>query len=311
MSADPYQTLGVSRTASAEEIRKAYRTLAKRYHPDLNPANKAAEARFKEIATAYALLSDAEQRARFDRGEIDASGAETPPPRYYREYASGAPGAGAYRGGAGEEGASTAEDILAELFGRGGGPRGEQGGGEAHFRMRGQDVHYHLQIPFLEAFHGGHQRLAMPHGPTLDVRIPPGVRDGQILRLRGKGLPGFGGGPHGDALIEIKVEPDPRFILKGDDIHTELPISLSTAVLGGRVTVPTPSGPVAMNVPENANTGTVLRLRGKGMPKAEGGGHGDQYVTLLVKLPEPPDAALRAFVAHWVPGQAPHPREGE
>lgn len=308
MSHDPYEILGVSRTASAEEIRKAYRTLAKRYHPDLNPANKEAEARFKEIAAAHALLSDTEQRARFDRGEIDASGAETAAPRYYRDYAGAAPGAEAYRA---EEAGSRAEEIFADLFGHGGG----LGSGETHFRMRGQDAHYHLQIPFLEAFHGEQQRLALPHGPTLDVRIPPGVRDGQILRLRGKGLPGFGGGPPGDALIEISVVPDPRFILKGDDIYTEVPISLTEAVLGGKVTVPTPSGPVSTNVPKNSNTGTVLRLRGKGLAKAQGGGpegaRGDEYVTLHIKLPEKPDEALRDFVANWAAGQTHHPRGEE
>lgn len=276
---DPYTVLGVPRTASQEEIRKAYRALAKKYHPDLNPANREAEAKFKEIANAYAILGDPEKRARFDRGEIDAEGQERPRPEYfYRDFAHGAE--------AGESGFD-AEEILAELFGRG-----------ARVRVRGQDLHVRLEIPFSEAYHGGVRALSLPDGGKVEVKIPAGVRSGEILRLRGKGMPGLGGGPPGDLLIEITVIPDPRFTLKGDDIHLEAPVPLAMAVLGGRLQVPTPSGAVMVRVPPWSSSGTVLRLRGKGYPK-RGGGHGDAYVTLHIHLPSPPDPELESLLRRW------------
>ena len=260
MPADPYKTLGVKKDASQEDIQKAYRRLAKKLHPDLNPGNKQAEEQFKEVSAAYDLLGDPEKRAQFDRGEIDASGAERPRHRYYRDFAEGA--SSPIRSDAGFADFAGADDILSQIFGRAG--RG------ANVRMRGQDVHYRLELDFLDAINGGKQQLTLPDGSVLDVTIPPGTRDGQILRLRGKGRPGIGGGPPGDALIEVEVRPHRIFTLKGDDIHVELPISLSEAVLGGKVKVPTPSGPVTMTVPKWANTGTVLRLKGKGAPRADG-----------------------------------------
>lgn len=284
MSADPYAILGVPRTASQEEIRKAYRALAKKYHPDLNPANREAEAKFKEIANAYAILGDPEKRARFDRGEIDAEGQERPRPEYfYRDFAHGA-GAGMGGGEAGFD----AEEILAELFGRG-----------ARLRMRGQDIHAQIEIPFIEAYHGGVRQLALPDGSKVEVKIPPGVRNGEILRLRGKGMPGLGGGPPGDLLIEVAVAPDPRFTLKGDDIYIDQAVPLAEAVLGGRIQVPTPSGAVMVRVPPWSSSGTVLRLRGKGYPKRGGGGHGDAYVTLRITLPTPPDPELESLLRRW------------
>ena len=168
--------------------------------------------------------------------------------------------------------------------------------------MRGQDVQYRLPLGFLDAINNGKQQLTLPDGSVLDVTIPPGTRDGQILRLRGKGRPGIGGGPPGDALIEIEVRPHHVFTRKGDDIHAELPISLKEAVLGGKVSVPTPSGAVTMTVPKWSNTGTVLRLKGQGVPKP-GGGRGDEYVTLKVMLPERPDSELEKFVSQWLPAE--------
>jgi len=285
-SKDPYQILGVPRTATAEDLRKAYRALAKKHHPDLNPGDKAAETSFKEISAAYALLSDAEQRARFDRGEIDASGAEKPETAYYRDYAARGAGADAYRP-TGHGGFGGAEDIFADLF-----------GARGNFRMRGQDLRFRLTISFLDAYQGAVQRLTLPDGGTIDVRIPQGVEDGQILRLAGKGAAGIGGGPPGDALIEIAVTPDSHFQRKGNDIHLDLPISLADAVLGGRVQVPTPGGHVAMTLHPGANSGQVLRLKGKGM-KRHHGGAGDQYVRLLIILPDPIDPALREFAEAW------------
>jgi DnaJ-class molecular chaperone len=174
--------------------------------------------------------------------------------------------------------------------------------------MRGQDVQYRLPLDFLDAVNGAKRQLTLPEGSKLDVTIPPGVRDGQILRLRGKGRPGIGGGPPGDALIEIEVRPHPLFTRKGDDIHVELPISLKEAVLGGKVSVPTPSGSVTMTVPKWSNTGTALRLKGKGVPRPDGT-RGDEYVTLNVVLPDKPDPELEKFVSQWRAASTQRPRQ--
>jgi DnaJ-class molecular chaperone len=297
LAADPYETLGVKKDASQDAIQKAYRRLAKKLHPDLNPGNKQAEEQFKAVSAAYDLLSDPQKRARFDRGEIDASGAERPRQTYYRDFAD-AP-SNPYASGAGFADFAGMDDILSEIFGR-------QARGDV--RMRGADAHYRLMLDFLDAINGGKQQLTLPDGSVLDVTIPPGTNDGQILRLRGKGRPGIGGGPPGDALIEIEVRPHPLFTRKGDDIYVELPISLREAVLGGKVNVPTPSGAVTMTVPKWANTGTRLRLKGRGAPRADGT-RGDGYVTLKVLLPERPDPELEKFIAQWRPATARNPRE--
>jgi len=293
---DPYEVLGVSKTASADDIQKAYRRLAKKLHPDLNPGDKSAEEKFKEVSAAYDLLGDAEKRGRYDRGEIDASGAEKPQPqrRYYRDFAESGQGAGqGFQSGFGD----LDEDVLAEIFGRRG----------ASMKMRGGDVRYHLAVDFLSAVNGAKPQLALPDGSEITVTIPPGTRDGQILRLKGKGRPGYNGGEPGDALIEIEVRPHPLFKREDDNIRIELPVSLSEAVLGGKVKTPTPTGDVMLSIPKGANTGTVLRLKGKGVPKADGN-HGDQYVTLKVMLPEKPDPELEEFIARWSKAKAYDPR---
>ena len=195
------------------------------------------------------------------------------------------------------------EDILSEILGRG---RGE---GRMRFRIRGQDVHYRLPVDFLEAVNGATKRITMPEGGTLDVVIPAGTRDAQVLRLRGKGGPAVGDAPPGDALVEVEVRPHRLFTRKDDDIHIELPISLTEAVLGATLDVPTPSGTVRMTVPKGANTGRVLRLRGKGVARKDGS-HGDEYVTLEVVLPEPPDTELEEFARRWQAGQKHDPRRG-
>lgn len=286
MAADPYTVLGVKKGASQDDIQKAYRRLAKKLHPDLNPGNKHAEEQFKEVSAAYDLLNDPEKRVRFDRGEIDESGAERPRYRYYRDFSEDSP----YTSDAGFEDFVGADDILSQIFGR--------RAGRGNIRMRGSDVHYRLSLDFLDAINGGKQHITLPDGTALDVNIPPGTRDGQVLRLRGKGQPGIGGGQHGDALVEIEVRPHRIFTRKGDDIHVELPISLREAVLGGKIRVPTPSGPVTMTVPKWSNTGTVLRLKGKGVPRQDGR-RGDELVTLKVMLPEEPDPELEKFIARW------------
>jgi DnaJ-class molecular chaperone len=295
---DPYEILGVAKTASADDIQKAYRRLAKKHHPDLNPGDKSAEEKFKNVSVAYDLLSDAEKRARYDRGEIDASGAEKPQPqrRYYRDFAE----AGQGQQGRGFEsgfGDFTEEDILSEILGRRAG----------NIKMKGGDVRYHLAVDFLSAVNGAKPQLSLPDGSEITVTIPPGTRDGQTLRLKGKGRPGYNGGEAGDALIEIEVRPHPLFKREDDNIRIELPISLAEAVLGAKVKTPTPSGDVMLNVPKGANTGTVLRLKGKGVAKPDGS-HGDQYVTLKVMLPEKPDPELEEFIARWSRAQAYDPR---
>jgi DnaJ-class molecular chaperone len=286
MAADPYITLSVKKDASPGDIQKAYRKLAKKLHPDLNPGNKQAEEKFKDVSAAYDLLSDSDKRARFDRGEIDASGQERPRQRYYRDFADGDSQYSSDAGFADFAG----EDILSEIFGR-------QGRGGS-FRMRGPDAHYQLELDFLEAINGGKKQITLPDGSALDVTIPPGSRDGTVLRLRGKGRPGLGGGPPGDALIEIEVRPHPLFRRKDDDIHVELPIPLRDAVLGGKVIVPTPTGTVTMTVPKWSNTGTVLRLKGRGVPRPNGTS-GDEYVTLKIMLPEKRDPELETLIGQW------------
>ncbi|SLN64098.1 DnaJ C-terminal domain-containing protein [Oceanibacterium hippocampi] len=297
--ADPYETLGVERTASQEEIRKAYRRLAKKLHPDLNPGNAAAEARFKEASSAYSLLSDAEKRRRFDAGEIDESGAEQQRQRYYRDYAGAGAGADdAYANPSGFADFAETDDILAELFRR----QAEQAR-----RAPGADLYFRLAIDFLDAVNGATRRLTLPQGGSIDVTIPPGVQDGQILRLRGKGAPSRGEGKPGDALVEISIRPHRHFTRDGDDIHLELPISLKEAVLGARVRVPTPSGSVVLTIPKGSNNGSVLRLKGKGA-RRRAGGQGDEFIRLKVVLPSGPEPELESFLAGWTPQRDDDPR---
>jgi DnaJ-class molecular chaperone len=303
MAEDPYSVLGVAKTASAGDITKAYRKLAKKLHPDLNPGDKSAEERFKRITAAYDIVGDEEKRGRYDRGEIDASGQETPQRRYYREYAGGEEGA-RYRSTAGYEDIGAFSDLFGDLFGERGGMRGSTGG--RRFSMRGQDAQYRLDVGFLDAVNGTKTRITLPDGGTLDVTIPPGVTDGQVLRLKGKGAPGFGEGEPGDALIEIGVRPHPVFKREGDDIVVEVPITFDEAVLGGKVEVPTISGLVSVTVPPGSNTGQTLRLKGRGVKSR--GAAGDQLVRLSVVLPERIDEDLKSFAEKWRQGHSYDPR---
>lgn len=295
---NPYEVLGVAPTASADEIKKAYRRLARKLHPDLNPGDKAGEEKFKDVANAYRLLGDPGKRKRFDAGEIDETGAERPQHHYYRDYAD-SDHADAYSNDAGFADFAESDDPFAELLRR-----------SAHARAnrRGQDLHYRLPITLAESIAGDSRRLTMPTGDVLDVAIPAGMVDGQTLRLKGKGAPGAGTGGPGDALVEVEVAPDPRFARDGDNLACEVPVSLAEAVLGGSIRVPTPTGEVAMTVPAGSNSGTTLRLKGQGAPR-RGGGRGDLLVKLKIVLPREIDSELKDFVSGWAAGKAFNPRE--
>ena len=304
---DPYDVLGVKRNATQKDIQKAYRRLAKKLHPDVNPGDKTSEHKFKELSAAYEIVGDAAKRARFDRGEIDASGAERPRSRpqherpQYEYTKASADGASPFRERATFTQFNDADDILSEFFGR----RSRAGG--AGFRMQGQDVRYRLPVDFLDAVNGAKRQVTLGDGSTIDIVIPPGARDGTTLRLRGKGGPGVEGGAAGDALIELQVQPHPLFVRDGDDIRLDLPISLTEAVLGAKIEVPTPSGPVLASIPKGSNTGKVLRLKGKGVARRDGS-RGDEYVTLKIVLPDHVDPELRRFASEWTAGKQHNPR---
>jgi DnaJ-class molecular chaperone len=295
---DPYEILGVAKTASADEIQKAYRKLAKKLHPDLNPGNKQAEEQFKEVAAANDLISDPEKRRRYDAGEIDASGAEKAPPhaRYYRDYAG--EGGHPYESRSAYGDFAEGDDLFADLMRR---------AAEQARRRPGADLHYELAVDFLDAVNGASKTITLPGGGTLQVTIPPGVEDGQILRLRGKGAPSPGEGGPGDALVQIAVRPHRAFTRQGDDILMELPITLKEAALGGEVRAPTTTGSVMLRIPKRSNTGDVLRLRGKGVKNRDGAG--DELVKLKVMMPTEPEPELEAFLGGWKPSPSYDPRK--
>lgn len=287
MAGDPYKELGVARTATQAEIRKAFHKLAKQLHPDTNPGDAKAEERFKRVSAAFDLLGDPEKRAKFDRGEIDADG---------REQFRGFPGGGARPGGQGGGFGGRFEGVdIDDIFEMFGGMGGRGGRGTA-FSARGQDVRARLEISLEEAILGGAKRIAFSDGRTLDVTIPKGASEGQVLRLRGQGAPGRNG-QAGDALIELVIAAHPRYRREGADLHMDLPVSVPDAVLGGKVQAPTPEGPVNVNVPKGSNSGAVLRLKGRGAWR--GGQRGDLFARLVVTLPETPDAELEAFAEQW------------
>ena len=288
MKTDPYAILGVSRSATQKDVQAAFRKLAKKHHPDLNPGDAKAEALFKELTAAHEILGDEEKRARFDRGEIDINGAEQAP-RFHGGRRNAGSGGPTFHDGDGFSNVGGFEDIFASFM------SGKPGSGET--RRGGGDLHFAMTVELLDAVNGGKQTVTLPDGKSLDVKIPAGTRDGQTLRLRGKGSPGFGGAA-GDALIEVRVRPHRFFSLEGDDVRIDLPITIAEAVLGGKVKVPTLSGSVQLTLKPHSNSGTVLRLRGKGLPKGNGG-NGDMLVTLRIVLPDAPDPELTALVESW------------
>jgi DnaJ-class molecular chaperone len=298
LARDPYSELGVARGASADDIRKAFRKLAKANHPDANPDNKAAEERFKRASTAFDIIGDEEKRKKFDRGEIDADGREqfTGHP-----FSGGHPFGGAQRGGGDfggfGGGGQDFSDIFSEILGRGGGRRGGGfGGGGEGFSSKGQDVRARLDIELEEAILGGKKRIAFSDGRTLDVTIPAGVAEGRTLRMKGQGAPGRGG--PGDALIELHIKPHPVFRREGDGLVMDLPVSVPDAVLGGKVEAPTPDGPVTLSIPKGSNSGAKLRLKGRGLSDAKGH-RGDLFARLVVTLPDAADAELEKFAETW------------
>lgn len=303
MADDPYKALGVARTASQDEIKKAYRKIAKTDHPDLNP-DPAAHERFKAASSAYDLLKDAEQRARFDKGEIDAQGQERPQRHTYRDYAE--QGDNPYRQ---SQGFDDFSDVFSDLFGqRAQGRRG--GGGARSFDMRGPDQRFTLEIDFMTAARGGSTRITMPDGAVLEVKIPEGAHDGQVVRLRGKGGMGMGEGEPGDALLTLIVAEDPDWRRDGDDVETTLPITIDQAVLGGKVEAQTIDGAVMLTVPRGASSGQKLRLKGRGI-KGAGGVRGDQHVVLRIVMPPRVDDDLANFMQEWRENHAYDPRRGK
>jgi DnaJ-class molecular chaperone len=304
---DPYEVLGVSRTASESEIKSAFRKLAKKHHPDQNRDPKAKE-RFAEVNSAYEIAGDKEKRRQFDRGEIGADGK----PRFqgFEGFGRGAqPGGGAsdrtfrwstgpgggFKGGGGD---FSADDILSDIlggFGRGaGGPRG----GARQHAQHGQDVTATAAVTLEQIVHGEKVRVDLPTGRTVEISVPVGTRPGQAIRLKGQGHPGTLGGRSGDALVTIEFVPHPLFKMEGDTLRREIAITLDEAVLGAKVRVPTLDGPVTLSVPVKSSGGRALRLKGKGLPRA-GGGRGDLLVTLKIVLPEGGDAELEALMKKW------------
>jgi DnaJ-class molecular chaperone len=276
---DPYDTLGVPRNASPEAIKKAYRKLARQHHPDSSPDNPKSEDRFKDLATAYDILSDAKKRGSYDRGEIDAKGNPVAGPRMRRAARPGAKG--------------RAHHPFEDFFKRRNSHR------SSSLKVNGSDVSYSLKVDFLDAALGSNKTVSMTNGKRLAVSIPPGTKNAQVLRLKGQGMDGIGGGKSGDAHVEIIVKPDDLYVQNGNDILMELPVSLPEAILGANIEVPTIHGSVKLNIPKGANSGTALRLKGKGIENKKKKTKGNQVVTLKVVLPKDEDKELADFIKKW------------
>lgn len=313
---DPYEILGVTKKATEAEIKKAFRTLAKKHHPDTHANDPKAVKKFQEVSGAYEILGDKEKRAQFDRGEIDAAGqpkgfnqgfhpgAGAGPGGFEQGFEGfrprgGAGGAGPqgfefhWSGGDGSEGLK-ADDIFADLLGGLG-----RGGKRRNQPRKGPDVQLETTVSLHEAALGGTRRVVLAEGRQLEARIPPGVKDGQQIRLRGQGAPGESGGPPGDAFITIHIAPHPFLERDGLDLRMELPVTLKEAITGGKIQAPTLTGSVTLTIPPHSNSGRTLRLKGKGMPGTGAESPGDLYVRLVVTLPEPSDPKLDAFVKNW------------
>ncbi len=301
MAKNPYDILGVKKTADEKEIKSTYRTLAKKHHPDLNPGNKEAEARFKDISVAYELLHNKDKRAAYDRGEIDMDGN----PQYqqqqksYKDFAEGPQGQRYHSGGGGEFSQEDMESIFGSFFNGGVGSR------QAGFKAQSLDAHYVIEIDFLEAVNGAKKRVTMPDGKVLDISIPKGMEDGNKLRLKGKGSSGNVNMPTGDAYIEVHIKPHPFYKRIGKDIEVEVPIGIHESILGSKIHIPTIYGKVEMSIPKGASTGTKLRLKDKGIKG------GDQYVLLKIVMPEKIDSELEDLIKTWTKSHEYNPRKNK
>ncbi len=291
MADDPYQVLGVTRTASDDEIRRRYRQLVKELHPDVNPA-KSAEERFKKVTVAFDIVGDPVKRKAYDRGEIDAAGDPRRPSGPHPGARPGGPGGGGTRWSGGFGGFDS-EDPFGDIF------AGFRGAGAQTRARRGQDARYTIELDFTEAALGAVKRVTMPGGGTLDLNVPSGVVEGQVLRLKGKGQPGFNGGPPGDALVEARVRPHPVFKRSGDDVTLDVPLTLDEAVLGAKIEIPTLTGRVQLTIPPATSSGKVFRLKGKGIVNATSGMTGDQLATVRIVLPDTIDPELSEFMQAW------------
>ena len=330
---DPYEILGVSKGASPDDIKKAYRKLAKKLHPDANKKDPKAATKFSELNGAYEIVGDETKRKQFDRGEIDGEGK----PRFqgFEGFGGGRPGGpgGPFGGrdsnfesfswgpdgfkrtttrgggaGPGGSGPGAFEDILSSMFGARtrGGPQFEAE--DIGSAIKGSDVSAEANISLNEAAHGGTRRISLPNGRDVEFKIPAGITSGQQIRLKGQGMPAPHGGPPGDVLITVTVEPHPLFAVEGQDLKLDLPVTLYEAVLGAKVRVPTLDGAVELAIPPNTTSGRKFRLKAKGLPSKSGAG--DLYVTVRIALPDGKDAALEELMAKWRDDKPYNPRSG-
>lgn len=304
---DPYKVLGVDKNTSQADLKKTYRKLAMKLHPDQNPGDEKVAEQFKEVSAAYALLSDEKMKARYDRGEINADGSEKGFYKY-RQNAGGNPYGGGFGGGRGGGGnpfgsGFDAEDLFSSIFGGmggGGGPRSASGRSRAGTaRKRGKDKTYTISIDFLDAVLGSKKQIKLDNGKTLNINTPVNVKEGQQIRLKGQGLPGTGGGSSGDALIEVNIKKHPYFTRNGNDILIDLPITLEEAVMGAKVTVPALTGKIALRVPKHSSSGKTMRLKEKGAMDPKTKKRGDLLVKLQIMLLGDNLKGLESTVKKW------------
>lgn len=298
MKKNPYDILDVSKSADEKEIKSSYRKLAKQYHPDLNPDNKEADEKFKEITAAYDLLHDKDKRAAYDRGEIDIDGNQQyQQQQSYKDFANGSQGQRYYSNAGGNFDPEDLESIFASYF------NDQPGGRYSGFRAQSADAHYAIDVEFLEAATGTKKQITMPDGKKLSIDIPAGAQDGQKLRLKGQA--GSANTPAGDAYIEMHVKPHAFYKRKGKDINVEVPIAIHETVLGSKIKIPTIHGIVEVSIPKGASTGAKLRLKGKGI------NGGNQYVRLIIVMPDKVDDNLEKIIGKWAETHSYNPRKSE
>ena len=296
--ADLYKTLQVSKNVTQADIKKAYRTLAKKYHPDLHPGDEAIEKKFKELTAAYKILSDEKMRARYDRGEIDEDGNERPD-AMFRRGGFGNSGQNTQHSGftysPGSDGAGF-DDLFSNIFGNAGGGFGQR---KSQQPRKGQDFHYTLKVSFLDAMNGCRKQVTLNNGKLVNFTIPPNTQNKQTLRPKRQGGEGAHGGEAGDVQIKILVAPHDLFVQKGNDLHIDVPVTLDEAINGGKAEVPTLTGKVALKIPEGINNGAAVRLKDKGVTDPKTNGRGHLYITFRITLPEKIDKDLKDAITKW------------